>query len=57
MKKLINKSKSTSRQTKLVIRRETIALLTSLQLSGVAGGVTGDACDTMISRTGPCDPL
>jgi hypothetical protein len=48
---------SKSKQKKLNLQRETIALLTSLQLSHVAGGdITGDNCDTPMSRTGPCDP-
>ncbi len=57
MKKLVNKSTFVSKQKKLIVRRETIALLTSLQLGGIASGeITGDVCDTLVSRTGLCVP-
>lgn len=39
---------------KLVIQSEIIALLTSLQLSNVAGGVSATACPPTNSETGPC---
>lgn len=54
MKKLTDKSKVTSKLRKLTLRRETVALLTPLQLSGVAGGISGDVCETLVSKTGPC---
>lgn len=63
MKKLSNGS----RLTKLVIRSETIARLTSQQFERIAGalgrpGETNvrvasdvEVCDTYVSETGPCD--
>jgi hypothetical protein len=58
MKKLTNKVKTISKPNKLTLRRETVALLTPLQLGGIAGGdVSGDICSTLVSRTGPCDGL
>jgi len=38
MKKVINGPKAALKRTKLIIHRETIALLTSVQLNGVASG-------------------
>jgi hypothetical protein len=59
MKKSNNTSKPISKQKRLILRRETIVLLDPPRLGGVASGiddVTGGACDTVVSKTSPCDP-
>jgi len=53
MKKL-NKTKSTLNPQKLIFNRETIALLTSLQLGDLVSGVSADACTTQLTRTESC---
>ena len=60
MKKVINKPGVAPKRSKLIVQRETIALLAALQLNGVASGLppatagcsteTMDvACDTTVS--------
>ena len=53
MKKL-NKTKSALNPQKLTFNRETIALLTSLQLGDLVSGVSADACTTQLTRTESC---
>jgi len=60
MKKVINRPEVALKRNKLIIHRETIAILAALQLNGVASGLrpaTADcstetmdvACDTTVS--------
>jgi hypothetical protein len=52
MKKLTK----SSRRTKLVMHRETIARLTSEQFGKIVGGVGRDAVGTIVSDVIGCDP-
>jgi hypothetical protein len=54
MKKSVNKLTSLTNKNTLIIRRETIAVLTALQLGGVAGGSSDDPGCGTLSMTGNC---
>ena len=51
MKKSTNK---TSQYRKLALRKEIIAVLASIQLTNIAGGVSGAACTSIITNETKC---
>ena len=51
MKKSTNK---TSQYRKLTLRKEIIAVLASIQLTNIVGGVSGTACTSIISNETKC---